>query len=1475
MRTTNPRHGWISQAALPAALLCLLATLAAFPLTGAAAERSARAAFRGVASPAALTGTAPGYCFSGGGSTYFENISDVRLSKDASGVYTLVVDVFIANPDGCEYGQPCPTYDPSPEYVNAWIDWNADGAWSAGERVMDAALTGYGNINYFGTMTALTRFTAPSGAVAGPLWLRANLGWGDDPNDPCLNSWEFGNVFDRGVNLENPDILGITVVGVGTAGQKPETGSPVLLTAEIGMPDGYELTDCTWSGDLPPGPGNPSLGCRYQYVPSTGHGPATATYGPKRINLTIRYRHVDSGAVGRLSRNFAYKVYFRKGEPGSWGDDDGDGIPNWFEYWADDAAVPGLGGADVFYDQTLGANSYGYWSPADDNVHIGGAAAMTHYPSVISIPSSANCPGGTFGGAKGIDCAAEVVNHEKGHETIYHRWDAGGIWNGLADSDDPNHPIKHDWPGDDLPNSYETTRGTSTTLVDSCNLAAYKHPTYANYGDNELEVMRNSNGVTGTAANDWANPGKQTEPPFLSAPGLLAPGVSPAIPSSKSGRAGRFAPPRTDSPSFATALGSLTGAYSDMGIDNDGDGFYDLLSLSVGVQIDTPSLYNVVAWLSDGIGNPIAWANTQGQLNAGTQTVTVRFDGTLINTLMVDGPYHISRVELREGDEEILAAWGDHVHITDFYLYTSFAKAPARFSNSFGNIGRDTNGDGWFDLLIMQVGITVNKAGTFTLTGELEKGGMVVVGTLTQNLGEGTTIVELSFDGTQIYQGRQDGPYTLRRLRILDAGGRRVDFRETAATTQAFVYTSFQHGGAVIDHTSYSDDGLDTDGDGDFDYLTVGVTVQGIDDGQYLLSSELTDGAGGFIQRLERSVVLSGGDRPSLAFNFSGPAIFAHGIGGAFRVVRVTLQDADGGVVDFNQVGRVTKNYTLGQFDQTASVPVVLSGVYSDRGEDTSGNGLYESLVITVGFTPGSDGVAYASGRLVDATGGEIAWADAEKPVTSDTPTTIELRFPGIAIRANGKPGPYRLENLDVYLSGDPENKAHRDLAHTTGTEYLVTQFECPVHITLYRDLDGDGFGNPAAPVDGCEEVAGLVADHTDCDDTRANVKPSGHEVCDGLDNDCDGTVDDGVKITFYRDADGDGYGTPATTTVGCEAPAGYVPLDNDCDDGNPSINPGVAEICDAVDQDCDGTVDDGVQITFYRDADGDGYGDPGVTTQACSIPAGYRGNALDCDDSRADVNPGMAEVCDGRDNDCDGTTDEGVTLTFYQDLDGDGYGTNAATTQGCTAPAGFAPQTGDCNDGDPGINPGAAEVCDGIDQNCDLVADNGVLIPFYADSDGDGYGDSSYSVMACTVPDGFVVDNTDCNDGCVTCYPGAAELCDLQDNDCDGGLDEICKPKKPTLLKATALAKRKVKLTWKEDEPYETGYEIWRRTGAFGPKGWTKIKTVPLDVETYTDRTAKKAKQKYTYRIRGIRADVDPVLYSDYSKSVTVTTKP
>ncbi len=307
-----------------------------------------------------------------------------------------------------------------------------------------------------------------------------------------------------------------------------------------------------------------------------------------------------------------------------------------------------------------------------------------------------------------------------------------------------------------------------------------------------------------------------------------------------------------------------------------------------------------------------------------------------------------------------------------------------------------------------------------------------------------------------------------------------------------------------------------------------------------------------------------------------------------------------------------------------------------------------------------------------------------------------------------------------------------------------------------------------------------------DCDDADATVNPDAEEVCDDIDNDCDGTVD-GPTATdaelWFTDGDGDGFGADADWLLACTQPSGTSELGGDCDDDDATVNPAADEVCDGQDNDCDTRVDDADgdvsdAQTWYDDDDGDGHGDPTASRQACTAPDGSAPTALDCDDSQADVNPDATEVCNQVDDDCDGDVDNDATdaKDWYTDSDGDGHGDPTAIQRGCTAPSGTVANATDCDDGDATISPVGIELCDGADNDCDASTDEAGAADadtFYADIDGDGYGDPGSTTAACSQPTDHVADDTDCDDGDAAVSPGASETCNGTDDDCDGLVDD------------------------------------------------------------------------------------------------------
>lgn len=266
-----------------------------------------------------------------------------------------------------------------------------------------------------------------------------------------------------------------------------------------------------------------------------------------------------------------------------------------------------------------------------------------------------------------------------------------------------------------------------------------------------------------------------------------------------------------------------------------------------------------------------------------------------------------------------------------------------------------------------------------------------------------------------------------------------------------------------------------------------------------------------------------------------------------------------------------------------------------------------------------------------------------------------------------------------------------------TWTENVTRDCSKAYHIycfEYYKDRDSDGYN-----------------ENDDCDDANSTVHPYAQEICDGLDNNCDGTIP-----SEESDNDSDGYRT-------CSDVYG------DCNDNDGDIHPGAYERCNGLDDNCDGYIN-----SSERDIDGDG----------------YRGCRGDCNDLDASINVAADEVCDGVDNDCDGNIDDGLTRRC---------GTNIGI---CTRGYEFciSGSWSNCDGQMP-----RQEVCDGLDNDCDGTIDEDCSC-------------NSGDTQSCGT------DTGDCRQGTQWCENGvwgqchgaigpSFEVCDDRDNDCDGELDE------------------------------------------------------------------------------------------------------
>ena len=995
----------------------------------------------------------PGYCPSYGGSIEYESIYDVTIVLNPGGTMMINVVIWIANPTGCTYGEPCPEYDDSPEYINAWIDWNGDEVWAASERVMDAALTGYQSINYYGTMTAVNQVTIPSAAVASPR-MRVNLGWGYDP-EVCDLSWDWGDVLDTTIttvaviqldaskNFPIRDDAGNDITNpiwkkqFNDKGQledvTPKEDDPVAVSKKKGS---FKITT-TLDGH----PQKPTWDPKVEFQWSLGNQKGKGEFNAwsKEINIecptkvgqyTLSLQFTIKNDKGNLVRNqtIQRKVYLTL---------DTSQISKPKEIWVDKAtdwassAEKPENVASLLNTNIFGKSGWNYApnSAPDWKSLVEGSTSTGNCWSVANVWLN-------LGKVDGITGTTKMYN-TKSFITVTPA-DAFG-------SPPKTGNIKHENAVN--PDRWNFSMHTIGEFASPGN--DYYDPTFGKTYANELDYIewyrtamtgadgalgrwrkyQNGNWVklyySGTRINRYWGP-------YTIAPELMfagGPNPSPA-----------------NNPLISMSQAQFTGNVIHAGVDTDSDGIYNYLSAQVELNIIEAGRFLMLAslefddtlFITDRSDcNVSVSPEYDFSADLGLDTVEVTFCGEDIYQKGYDGIYELNLLLMDSNFVELDTL---RFFLTS-YLHSQFGDVPARVT-SCTDFGEDTEPDGYYDYLTVQASFHVERAMSYTAVAILTTDSSFICAAEDSfYLTVGNHVENLRLDGTEISRSQTDGPYLLDIL-LFDQDQNLISSLED--TTSTYSWTEFEKKSARIT-AIISESASDTNGNSFYDMLTLDCGLYVEIPGDYRVVGWLGSGTGDEISWADAWVTLGSGAQ-SASLNFPGTDIYSSGQDGPYLLSSLILYNDQEDLLDFKDSMYQTSAYSYSSFESPVPPLITLTGNYTSTAVDTNSNGLYDYLRVGVELISRDSGFVIINARLADTTGVEIMWSSSFHEVFADSTQGIPLDFEGREIWASMTDGPYEIGSLVAYHTGDPSGIAYEEVACTTAS-YPYTAFDRPPYV--------------------------------------------------------------------------------------------------------------------------------------------------------------------------------------------------------------------------------------------------------------------------------------------------------------------------------------------------------------------------------------------------------------------------------------------
>jgi len=988
----------------------------------------------------------PGYCPSTGGSTLYERITSVTFTPTTGDQALIVVTVFIANPTGCTAGNPCPEYDQSPEHVNVWIDWNGDGVWGPTEQVVNVDASGYLNINYSGNLVVQRQITIPPNTVAQTM-LRANLGWGFNPSDPCTVSWTWGNVLDIPVTLGTVGVKTIEalnstkireVTGNVVWQQPVSPGIAACTVAAVDEPVADDIASRSFKLKL-------SLdGCptRPTYTPTV-----TGTYSVSPDNVPwvpFPTAFTFSGWTGEVTINTPSVV-------------------GQFTV-ALDITINNDTGATV-RRQVINKTLYVTYAAPRGVLATGGTKKVvlrravefalggtTEQEVKDKLWSSVYATGWSYrDGAPA--CARNVIGLVEGTTACGNCYDFSNAWlrftevHGVMGTSVREYLPGRGWLTKTPTRALDGQTGnarpdTAGSAKDRWYFGAHQ------VGRDAAKYYDPTMGQTGTTWPYFVETLRAAAPPgtFENGWTIFSETLTPA------GPWGDLVYDTTPFAALPPPGSFVPGTFSATPVDDDGDGYFDALEVGIDVNKQDSSTLRVAGSVGDDTqtitNRPSAYSMLPSEAllsgPAGTTRATLRFSGEDIRDSWINGPYNVT-FTLTGGSSDTETAIG----ITGSLQAGSFGEKGAEIAQAT-DFGFDADNDGLYEGINAQVSLFALQPGDYILVASLRKGNQVIAeAAFIAPFAAGAGVMNLLIPGAPIFALGAIQDYEI-DLTLSDSNGDVID----VSTVATGVYDSARFSPAVAAITGpFSDAGVDTNANGRFDSLDVTVGLGVRVPGAYTVSGVLRASGGAIVGLANAAVSLAMGQRTAL-LSFDGRHIQGQRFNGPYNLASLVITDSIGQVVASQSNVYTTAAYLSTQFEATQIPLVIVTDTYQTTTVDTDGDGLIDQLRVRVQVLTSRAGNVIAQARLKDPSGTRvIESAQGTVNVAANQPSFVDLTFNGRRIFGAVATGDLRLTDLLVYHTFDPAQSVQVPDAYQT-PGYSFRQFE------RWGDIDGNNLLN-------------------------------------------------------------------------------------------------------------------------------------------------------------------------------------------------------------------------------------------------------------------------------------------------------------------------------------------------------------------------------------------------------------------------------